>query len=230
MLFDLRGRGRRRTVQAIYLTLAILMGGGLIFFGIGGNTSGGLFDAISDNSGTQSTSDTFSKRVENLEKQTTAQPRNAAAWSNLARARFQQAGTGDFYDQSRNAFTDKGKAELRRAAVAWNRYLALNPAKPDDRTASLMVQAFGPTGLNDLEKAVAAQELVVDARGPSSGLFANLAALAYAAGQTRKGDLAADKAVSLADKDRRDQVRGQLDSIKDQASQQALKQATGQSG
>ena len=34
MLFDLRGRGRRRTVQVIYLSLAILMGGGLVLFGI----------------------------------------------------------------------------------------------------------------------------------------------------------------------------------------------------
>ena len=230
MLFDLRGRGRRRAVQAIYLTLAILMGGGLVFFGIGGETSGGLFDAISGDNSTQSTSDTFSKRVENLEKQTKAQPQNETAWANLARARFQQAGTGDFYDQNNNTFTDKGKEELRRAAAAWDRYLALEPAKPDDRTATLMVQAFGPTGLNELDKAVAAQELVVDAREPSSGLFANLAALAYTAGQTRKGDLAADKAVSLADKDRRDQVRGQLDSIKEQAASEALKQATGQTG
>ena len=46
MLFDLRGRGRRRTVQAIYLTLAVLMGGGLVLFGIGGSVSGGLFDAV----------------------------------------------------------------------------------------------------------------------------------------------------------------------------------------
>ena len=51
MLFDLRGRGRRRTVQVIYLSLAILMGGGLVLFGIGGATSGGLFDAFSGNSG-----------------------------------------------------------------------------------------------------------------------------------------------------------------------------------
>ncbi len=29
MLFDLRGRGRRRAIQAIYLSLALLMGGGL---------------------------------------------------------------------------------------------------------------------------------------------------------------------------------------------------------
>ena len=46
MLFDLRGRGRRRTVQAIYLSLAILMGGGLVLFGIGSDQSGGIVDAV----------------------------------------------------------------------------------------------------------------------------------------------------------------------------------------
>ena len=39
MLFDLRARGRRRAIKVIYLFLALLMGGGLIFFGIGGSTS-----------------------------------------------------------------------------------------------------------------------------------------------------------------------------------------------
>ena len=48
MLFDLRGRGRRRTVKFVYITLAVLMGGGLVLFGIGGGgaTQGGLVDAI----------------------------------------------------------------------------------------------------------------------------------------------------------------------------------------
>jgi hypothetical protein len=66
MLFDLRGRGRRRTVQIIYLSLALLMGGGLVLFGIGGATSGGLVDAIQGGSGTQSADDVFEKRVEAL--------------------------------------------------------------------------------------------------------------------------------------------------------------------
>ena len=57
MLFDLRGRGRRRTVQVIYLTLAILMGGGLVLFGIGGGTNGGLFDAIGGNGGSATSTD-----------------------------------------------------------------------------------------------------------------------------------------------------------------------------
>ncbi len=50
MLFDLRGRGRRRTVQAIYLGLALLMGGGLVLFGVGaGNGFGGLLNAFNGN-------------------------------------------------------------------------------------------------------------------------------------------------------------------------------------
>jgi hypothetical protein len=36
MLFDLRGR-RRRVVQVTYLMLALLLGGGLVLFGIGGS-------------------------------------------------------------------------------------------------------------------------------------------------------------------------------------------------
>ena len=30
MLFDLRGSGRRRVVKIVYITLAFLMGGGLV--------------------------------------------------------------------------------------------------------------------------------------------------------------------------------------------------------
>jgi uncharacterized membrane protein YkoI len=37
-------------VKVVYVTLAILMGGGLVFFGIGGDVNGGLFDAISGSS------------------------------------------------------------------------------------------------------------------------------------------------------------------------------------
>lgn len=230
MLFDLRGRGRRRTVQAIYLTLAVLMGGGLVFFGIGGNTSGGLFDAIGGGNSNTSVSDVFTKRVASLERQTRTQPQNAVLWSNLARARFQAAGTGDKFNSSTGTFTSKGKVELRKADVAWQKYLALKPKKIDDRTASLMVQAYGPSGLNELDKAVSAQEAVIDARDPSSGLFANLAALAYTAGQTRKGDLSSQKAVDLASKDRKEQVKAQLESIKTQAQQAAIQQATGSGG
>src|SRR4051812_49886235 len=50
MLFDLKGK-RRRAVQGTYLTLAILMGAGLVLFGIGSSTSGGLGDLFSGGGG-----------------------------------------------------------------------------------------------------------------------------------------------------------------------------------
>ena len=49
MLFDLRGRGGRRTVKAFNLTFAILMGGGSVLFDIGGAVMYGFVYAFCDN-------------------------------------------------------------------------------------------------------------------------------------------------------------------------------------
>ena len=55
MLFDLRGRHRRRAVKFIYVGLALLIGGGLILFGVGaGSGGGGLLNAATENSGSGS--------------------------------------------------------------------------------------------------------------------------------------------------------------------------------
>ncbi len=48
MLFDLKGK-RRRAVQGTYLTLAVLMGAGLVLFGVGSSTSGGLGNLFGSN-------------------------------------------------------------------------------------------------------------------------------------------------------------------------------------
>src|SRR4051794_16504007 len=124
MLFDLRGKGRRNTVRGIYLALALLMGGGLVLFGVGGSVSGGLLDAFKSNGG-GSTSSTFEKRVKVLEKRVQANPQDAAAWKELARARYQATSTGDNYDQSTSSFTPKGIAKLGEVEQAWDRYVAL---------------------------------------------------------------------------------------------------------
>jgi tetratricopeptide (TPR) repeat protein len=212
MLFDLRGRGRRRMVQGIYLGLAVLMGGGLILFGIGGATSGGLLDAFKNDSGSQSTSDIFKKRVQTAEQSVAARPRDAAAWAELTRVRFQQA-TSDGFDENQSVFTDKGKTELQGAAQAWEKYLSLTD-KPDDTVAIQMVQAFGAAGLNQPDKAVSAMEIVLDRRQATGPLYAQLAYLAYQAGQTRKAELASQKALSLTPKDDREQMKAQLESYK----------------
>lgn len=217
MLFDLRGRGRRRTVQAIYLSLAILMGGGLVLFGIGGATSGGLIDAIQGNSSTTSASDTFSKRVDSLEQRVQTNPRDARAWAQLADVRFQLATSGENYDQTTGAYTAKGKGQLRRAAAAWQRHLALSGEKPNQRVANEMVTAYGATGLRNYGEAVRALEFVIDATpNPTYQTYAQLAVLAHGAKQTRKEKLAADKAAELAPKSQRKTVRDQIKAAEQQ--------------
>jgi len=211
MLFDLRGRGRRRTIQAIYVTLAILMGGGLVLFGIGGNTSGGLFDAFKGGGG--GGNDTFSKQITQAEKTLKANPNDAAAWVVLARARFQQAGQGDSYDQQTSQFTDKGKSRLQQSATAWEHYLSLNPRKPDDSLASLMVQVYSPSALNQPAKGVKAAQIVTATR-PSAQTFYTLAVFAYAAGDKRTGDLAAAKTLSLTPAGRKTQTKLLLEQAK----------------
>lgn len=221
MLFDLRGRGRRRFVQGIYLGLAILMGGGLILFGVGAGTNGGLLDAFSSsNSGGTSVSDVFKKRVDSAEKAVQARPMDPKAWAELTRVRFQQASTGDGFDQNNGVFTDKGKEQLQGASNAYDKYLSLTK-KPDDTVAAIMVQAYGQYGLNQPDKAVSAMEVVMERRQPTAQLYVQLTALAYQAGQTRKAELSSKKALSLANKDEKEQIKAQLDAARTAASVQA---------
>jgi cytochrome c-type biogenesis protein CcmH/NrfG len=218
MLFDLRGRGRRRVVQVIYLSLALLMGGGLVLFGIGGATSGGgLLDAFTSNSGSTSVDKVFEERIDKAEKAIQVRPTDPKAWAEMTRVRFQQAGSGDGFDQNQGAFTDKGKEKLLAAAAAWNKYQTLTD-KPEDTVAALMVQAYSPTGLNQPREAVSAMEVIIDRRPETGPLYVQLASLAYQAGQTRKATLASKKALALTPKDDREQIKAQLDAARQAAS------------
>ena len=215
MLFDLRGSGRRTTVKVVYITLAVLMGGGLVFFGIGGATSGGLFDAITNQSSSGATdADTFQKRADAAQRKAAASPQDPAAWAEVVRARYQLARAGDNIDPNTGQYTAGGVAQLKVADQAWQKHLALKPDPPDDSVATIMVRAY-TIGLNDPVKAVAAQEIVAEAR-PKSGTYADLAALAFAAGQLGKGDLATNKALELADPEDRETLKAELKEAKQQ--------------
>lgn len=223
MLFDLQSRGRRTAVKIVYLGLAILIGGGLVLFGVGtGGGGGGLLD-IFGNGGTD-----VSSQVSNAEKRANSEvrqnPQDAAAWAELARARFVAAGQGDNFNQTEGTFTSKGQDKLRSATTAWERYLALNPNRPDPNVARLMAQAFGPTALNEPAEAAATWEIVTEAE-PSSVAFSNLAQYAYLAGQERKGDLAAAKAVELAPEAQRRVVRSTLERAKRDIQEQQIRDA-----
>jgi hypothetical protein len=225
MLFDLRGAGRRRTVQVVYIALAVIMGAGLVLFGIGGAVSGGLVDAITDNSGSTSSTGTgvYQKAETRAVAATTAKPKDPAAWAALARARFQLANAGSNRSQTTGGYSAEGTRVLRSAGDAWQRHLKLAGNKPDSRVAGVMVQVY--SALGDAPNAVQAQEIVTDA-SPTDKTFATLAILAYGADQTRKGDLARGKALELTDADQRETLKAQIDEAKTQAATQALQNAT----
>jgi len=216
MLFDLRGSGRRRTVKIVYITLALLMGGGLVLFGIGGGGAlpGGLVDAITQGGSGDDSSDRFREQEQAASAKARANPTDAALWAAVARARFNLANSGENVDQSTGNYTDAGAQQLRAAGRAWEEHVKLAGKRPDARVASLMVQAYA--GLGELPQATAAQEIIAAARD-SAGAYAQLAQLAYQANQLRKGDLARDKALELTEPDMRESLRGQLDSVRAQA-------------
>jgi hypothetical protein len=208
MLFDLQGK-RRRLVQGTYLILAILLGGGLVLFGVGsGSVSGGLFDAITgkDSNSGSSINSTVNNRIKRDQKALQLNPKNQAALADLVRSHYQLA--TDDADANTGAFGADGKAELGKASSAWTRYLGVAD-KPSDSLASLMLQAYAEGALNKPDKAAEAAELIANAR-PSAQAYLTLTAYAAKAGQTRKAELAGLKAVDLAPKAQKKLVKKQV--------------------
>jgi len=227
MLFDLQSRRRRTAVRIIYLGLAILLGGGLLFFGIGtGTGGGGLFDVF--RGGGSSAQSQVSAAETRAARQVRLHPTDAQAWYALAYARVQTAGLGSNFDPTANGgngeFTSSGRAKLVSASAAWERYLGLNPPKPNVALAHQMANAYSPIGLGQPDNAATAMEIVTQQQ-PTYANFGFLAQYAYMAGQFRKGDLAAGRAVELAPPAQKRLLRTQLDTIRRQAARQAAQQA-----
>jgi hypothetical protein len=214
MLFDLRGRGRRRTVRAVYLGLAILFGFSFIGFGVGtGLGGGGVFEGLFG-SKEGSNSSSYAKQISAAETQTRKHPSEAAAWAALAEARLHEGNGSEFYDETKQQFTAKGKQLLTKVVDAWNHYVALSPSKPTLSIAEDMLRVFGEEGLNQPAQAVAVLQFIIPARPPNAGLYGELAKYAYQAKNTRVGDLAAQKTVSLTPASERSKVQSELAQIK----------------
>jgi hypothetical protein len=211
MLFDLRGRHRRRAVRLIYTGLALLMGVGLVGFGIGGGFGGGgLLNAASENEGANSAS--FANQIKKYEKLTKKQPNDASAWEKLTAAQLHEAGGEAYVTQT--GLTSKGKELFSQTAQSWNSYLALNPPKPSLELAKQMVRVFDEEGLNQPAEAVKVLQIVVADEPAGESIYAALAEYAYKAHNARVGDLASEKAVSLAPAAQRKQLKTELAGIK----------------
>src|SRR5262245_60635925 len=111
MLFDLQSRRRRSFVKVIYLFLAILMGGGLLLFGIGtGTNSGGFLDIFrGESSSTKAQVSALEKRAS---REVKLHPQDAQAWADLTRARYQNAPFASAASGGTGQFTPAGREKL----------------------------------------------------------------------------------------------------------------------
>jgi hypothetical protein len=212
MLFDLRSRGRRRTVQVVYLGLALLMGGGLVLFGVGsGNGIGGLLNGLSGNGSSGAQGQVVSQAEKAALRQTKLHPNDPAGWSALVQARWTSAGQGSDYNTATGVFTAAGKKELKATTQAWRGYLQLTNS-PDPNLAILSARAYG--ALADYANEASAWEIETTANPSAVKGYECLAVSAYAAKQTRKGDLAAAKALSLVPTLQRATLKSAIDAAK----------------
>jgi hypothetical protein len=216
MLFDLRGRGRRRTVQVVYLGLALLIGGGLILVGVGtGSGNGGLLNAFGGGGSNSGQKAVVSQQEQQAIKATQLNPNSAQAWANLVQARWTSAGQGANFNSSTGQFTKSGLNELKQATQDWQRYLTLTK-NPDPNLAVLAARAYA--GQQNYSGEASAWDIETLADPSAVKGFECLAVSAYAAGQTRKGDLASAKALSLVPKAQQALLKNQLQSAKTQPS------------
>jgi len=202
MLFDLRGH-RRRAVQATYLVLAVLMGGGLVLFGIGGS-SGGIFDAISGNGGGGGNVNAqLEKRIDAQKKRLAASPTNAAILAGLVRLNYQAAVSQ--LPSGSSTIPEDAKDELRNAATYYERYVDAKKGDPSESVARLALNIYDTGGLNEPDKAKDAVRVIAAASNDWQ-TYLLLVQKATAAGDKRTAQLAAQKAVDLAPKAQQKQV------------------------
>ncbi|MFI5005503.1 MAG: hypothetical protein ACHQE6_10880 [Solirubrobacterales bacterium] len=214
MLFDLRGRGRRRTVQIVYLGLALIFLLGFVGFGVGvGGGGGGIFNALTENEGSNSAS--FAGKVAAAQKRTQRHPTEAAAWAALAEAQLHQASEPEYFNQISESepYTAKGKLLLAKVAASWNKYLSLEPHHPNAELAQKILNIYAETGLNQPAEVIRAVKIVIAAEPTSATLptlYRVLAENAYKANKVGVGDAATRKAISLTPGANRKQVKTYL--------------------
>ncbi|HKJ36262.1 MAG TPA: hypothetical protein VKA36_06825 [Solirubrobacterales bacterium] len=233
MLFDIRGR-RKRFIQVIYVFLALLLGGGLVLFGIGGDATGGLGDAIGigQNSGGGGSTE-YDDEIEQAEATLATDPDNAEALLSLARYNYLNAQQSIEIEDDQQVFTEEALAQFEASVDAWEKYLKASDGTPDSSGATFAFRAYttiaGSSGntatierrLKGAQKA--AQVVADELPGPTS--YLDLAAISYAVGDTKTGDEASKQALKSVDDAGRSALESQLKAAKRQgkATQRQLK-------
>lgn len=238
MLFDLRSPGRRRLIKIIYGALALLMGGGLILFGVGSGGSGGLLDALGLTSGHGSGASGFESQISAAQKRAQLNPKDPTAQLALARIYVEAGSSQEKADPKTGqaAPTPDSVQSFQKAADAWDAYLKLKPTPVDTAGATLIAKAdvalaesstTASQALSSISAAAEAQKIVATAQ-PSQGSLAQLAIYLYFAGKTAAADQAAGQAQAKAQPGQRSTLAQELSQFKTAAAkfQQQIKAAT----
>ncbi len=213
MLFDLRARGRRRTVKVVYSGLAVLLFIGLVFLGVGSVGGGSFLENAGREGGGGGKS--FAARTAAAKKRVKKSPNDPAAWAALTEAQLREAGSGENYTSTTETYTAQGKQQLAKAAKSWNRYLQLAGRHPSVKLARLMTSlAFSPTGLNDPLSALRALQIEIAGSPPSASLYSQLTQYAYLTGNFKLGDSAMKKMLALLPKTKRPLAQAELEKFK----------------
>jgi hypothetical protein len=222
MVFDLRGR-RKRVVQVVYAILAVLMALSLLTvvgpFSIGDVFGGG---------GSGDATGTLDDQAERIERQLARNPDDEDLLLALVRTRYSAGNTLIQVDPTtgQQAIPPEAEAEYEKAAAAWSRYLATDPAEPSPNIAQQAASALftlaqlsttSAQAARNLRDAAKAQAVIAEAR-PSVGSLSTLAYYSYAALDFEQGDkarMAAEKAA--ATEAERRSVEQQLTAIRKRA-------------
>jgi hypothetical protein len=214
MLFDLRGRGRRRTVRIVYSGLALLFFLGFVGFGVGSFGGGGVLELLGGK-GSGGGGENYGAQVKAAKKVTVTQPNSPAAWSGLIHATLLQAGSGENYSNTEETFTSKAQPLLAQIQEAWEHYLKLESHHPDPEVATQVMRIYTTGGgLTDPAEAVKTLKIEMKGRPANVTLYYDLAVLSYQAKDTREGDRAAAKALALAPASDKKILEGRLAEIK----------------
>ena len=217
MLFDLRGRHRRRAVRVIYIGLALLIGVGLVGFGIGGGFGGGgLLSAATSNEGSGSTS--YAKQIAKYRALVRKYPQNAGYWENLTRQQLHEAGGEAFVTNT--GLTSAGHKLFNEVSSSWNSYLHVTK-KPNLELTKTMLRIYSEEGLNQPNQETALLEILVGAEPNNASYYGALAEYAYKGHSTNLGDLAAAKAVALSPASQRTRVKNELAELKKSVEKEA---------
>jgi tetratricopeptide (TPR) repeat protein len=227
MLFDLRSRGRRRSVKVIYTGLALLIGVGLVGFGVGSVGGGSFLEGLGKGGGG---GNGYAAKIAAAQKRIKRNPKEAAAWAVLTEAQLHEASLGsENYETETERYTAQGKEKLRQAAASWNHYLRLT-SKPRVALAKQMANVFGFEGLNEPTGAIQALRIVIAANPHEAVAYSQLADYSYLARDYKQGDRAAKKALSLVPKIKRALMESEFERLKNEVKKAYAKAGTGSVG